>query len=365
MPAPRKNRLSIEERLRLHRDFWERREMARPLAAYWTSRDFFLSKHFKAARHLLVSGKIITPDMLVVDDFLPDYERLFQESETIGQDAFWTAEPYTSIPWMEAMLGCEVAGSPDAFITKHLLDSPEKIEAIEVRPDNPWLRKYLEFTEKLVTLADGRFTVGQPITRGPADMMGALLGQAEMVLAQADEPELMQRMFVKLAEIQRWIIKEQKKLVPPFHGGQALGFYHVWTPGPGVWYQEDLSTIMSPAMYREFLRPAEAVLTKGYDYTAIHLHPASFFILDDLLENDWLKAIQVNKDVGGPSVPEMIPQFKKITARKNLIMWGDLTVDDLACLRDNLDPVGLFFFMVPKDYDEAMRLQDVIHSWRK
>ncbi len=358
-------RPSIEERLRLHRDYWERRPLPRPLCAYWLSPDFFLSKHFKAAHPLLKSGKTITPDLVVVDAFLPDYERLFQETEAIGQDAFWTAEPYNSLPWMEAMLGCEVMGSPDAFVSKHLLDDPAELEKIEVRPDNPWLLKFLEFTEKLVKLSRGRFTVGQPITRGPADMMGALLGQAEMVLAQADEPEFMQRMFVKLAEIQRWILKEHKKLIPPFHGGQALGFYHVWTPGPSVWYQEDLSAIMSPEMYRDFLRPAEKILTAGYDYTAVHLHPASFFMLDDLLENDFLRAIQVNKDVGGPSVPQMIPEFKKITARKNLIIWGDLTLEDLACLRENLAPVGLFFFIVVKDLAEAAATQKFIHAWRE
>lgn len=363
MPTLAAQRPSIEERLQLHRDFWARRALPRPLASYWVSSDFFFSKHFKAAHKLLVSGKIITPDMVIVDEFLPDYERLFQETEAVGQDGFWTAEPYNHLPWMEAILGCEVVGSPDAFVTRHLLDSPEQVENIEVTPDNPWLRKFLEFTEKLVKLSGGRFPVAQPITRGPSDMMGALLGQTEMVLAQADDPELMQRLFVKLAEIQRWILKEQKKLVPPFHGGDSLGFYHVWTPGPSVWYQEDLSAIMSPDMYCEFLRPAEEVLTAGYEYTAIHLHPASFFMLDDLLDNDWLKAVEVNKDVGGPSVPEMIPEFKTIAARKNLIVWGDLTMDDLQCLRDNLEPVGLFLFLVPKDMEEAARMQEFIHNW--
>ena len=34
-----------------------------------------------------------------------------------------------------------------------------------------------------------------PIMRGPADMVGAIMGQTEMVFALADEPDLMKEFF--------------------------------------------------------------------------------------------------------------------------------------------------------------------------
>lgn len=359
-PTPRPD---IAARLDLHRAYWERRDMKHPLAAFRITPDFFLSRNYKAAHHLLEPGAIITADMLRVDDFLPDYERMYHESERIGQDAFFTAEPYVSMPWLEAMLGCTVVAGDSSFISEPWIKDPEQIKEVKLRPDNPWLLKYLEFTKKLVALSDGRFPVGQPIMRGPADVVGALVGQAEMVLAMMDEPEIMKDFFMKAGAAQAEVVRRQKELLPPFHGGDALGFYHVWTPGPCVWYQEDLSTIMSPDMYDEFLRDAERAICQGYDYTAVHLHPASFFILDQLLENDFLKAIQVNKDVGGPTVPEMLPQIKKIVERKNFIFWGDLTVDDIHVLRDNLPAKGLFFFTTAENFDDAAELLAAIRAW--
>lgn len=356
-------RPDVESRIALHRDYWERKDLPHPLAVFRITPDFFLSRNYRAAHHLLVPGKIITPDMLVVDDFMDDYERMYQESEKIGQDGFFTAEPYTSMPWMEAMLGCEVIAGDHSFVTEPWMTSLDQVDGIELRPDNPWLLKYLEFTEKLVRLSDGRFPIGQPILRGPADVVGSTMGQAEMVLAMVDEPEIMKAFFMKSAVAQRELIRRMWELTPLFHDGAAMGFYHVWTPEPCIWYQEDLSTIMSPSMYDEFLCPVEKEICDGYAQTMIHLHPAAFFILDSLLENDFLSAIQVNKDVGGPSVPEMISEIRKIVERKNFVFWGDLTVDDIKCLRDNLPAKGLFFFTTAPDYDEAARLLDALREW--
>ncbi|MCL1999805.1 MAG: hypothetical protein FWG74_00080 [Planctomycetes bacterium] len=360
MPEPRGD---VQSRLQMHRDYWDRKDLAHPLVAFRITPDFFLSRNYHAAHHLLVPGKVILPEMLVVDDFLPDYERMYQESEDIGQDAFFTAEPYISIPWMEAMLGCEVTAGDASFISRHYLTSPDQLEKLELRADNPWLEKYLEFAAKLVKFSEGRFPIGQPILRGPVDVAGALMGQAEMVMAMVDEPELMRKAFLKIGGFLRTVDTKMRELVPPFHGGEALGFYHVWTPGRCIWYQEDLATIISPDMYDDFLREPERNICQGCQYTFIHLHPAAFFILDNLLENDFLAAIQVNKDVGGPSVPEMLPKIRRIAERKNFVFWGDLTLDDIKCLRENLSARGLFFFTTADDLDHAKRLLDAVRAW--
>ncbi|MFH2116319.1 MAG: hypothetical protein ABIJ86_17595, partial [Spirochaetota bacterium] len=299
----------LDWRLDLHRSFWNRKGQAYPIAAFRVVPDFFFSRHYKAAAGLLVPGKKITPDMLDVDGFLPDYEHMFGMSEAIGQDAFWVAEPFTGIPWMEAMLGCEVHAGAESFISKPWMNSLDEIDKVGFDSGNPWLLKYLEFTEKLADCSAGRFPVGMPIMRGPSDLVGAIMGQTEMVLSLSDEPERMKGFFNRVTDAFIDVITAQEKLIPAFHGGSALGFYHVYCPGKSIWYQEDLSAIMSPALYREFLAEPERRICAGRDHTAIHLHPASFFMLDELLAKDDLKAIEVNKDVGGPTIEEMLPYF--------------------------------------------------------
>ncbi|MFQ3619931.1 MAG: hypothetical protein SNJ78_03190 [Spirochaetales bacterium] len=357
-------RLSIPERLNLHRFFWEGKDLPYPLAAFRLAKDFFFSRHFKAAEPLLKPGKRIIPQMLLVEEYLPDYLRMFQEVEQTGQDAFWTAEPFTGIPWMEAILGCEIYAGEESFTSKPWVQDFQQVDTLSLNRDNTWLKKYLEYTTKLCALSEGRFPVGMPIMRGPSDMVGALMGQTEMVYALEDDPQRMQSCLAKVTYIFLQVQRLQQSLIPSFHGGTALGFYHVWCPGPSIWYQDDLSALLSPELYRTFLLPTSRKICEGYPYTAVHLHPTSFFLLPDLLTITELKAVEVNKDVGGPSVKEMMKELKTILECKRLILWGDLTLEDLEEIKKSLPCRGLFFHIIAPSLPDAKERLQFIRNWR-
>jgi DNA-binding FadR family transcriptional regulator len=357
-------RASLEERLALHRAFWARQKQPRPLVSFRVG-DFFFARHFRAALPLLEPDKPISPEMLKVSEFLPDYERMFREAEDLGQDGFWTGEPFTGIPWMEAILGCPIHAGRESFTSRPWFSSPsETLEKVRFDPQNPWLAKYLEFTTALAAQSRGRYPVGMPIMRGPSDMLGALLGQQEMVLALMDtDPLVMRRLIERVTRIFLSVIEAQRRLTSSFYGGWALGFYHVWAPGPAIWFQDDLSSILSPKLYRQFFLDSARLILAGQDHTAVHLHPNSFFILDELLTLENLKVVQVNKDISGPGVKEMLPVLAKIMQTRGLILWGDLTIEDLELVRRNLPCRGLAFNVVAPTPDEARARLKHIQNW--
>ena len=203
-----------------------------------------------------------------------------------------------------------------------------------------------------------------PIMRGPTDMIGALLGQQEMVLAlMMEDPALMRRLVERVTGAFLAVIAAQTRRVPPFRGGTSLGFYHVWAPGPSIWFQDDLSAILSPRVYREFFLDSARTILQGHPHTAVHLHPASFFILDELLTLDGLKVVEVNKDIGGPGVADMLPVLSKIMQARGLILWGDLTIEDLETVRRHLPCRGLSLHVVAPTLDEARERRAYIHRW--
>ncbi len=357
-------RATLEERLALHRAFWSRAKQPRPLASFRVG-DFFFARHFPAARPLLEPDRLISPEMLILSEFLPDYERLFRQAEELGQDGFWTGEPFTGIPWMEAILGCPIRAGRESFTSRPWLASPlEAMEQVRFDPQNPWLGKYLEFTAALVAQSRGRYPVGMPIMRGPADMLGALLGQQQMVMAlMTADPQVMHRLIERVTRAFLAVIEAQRRLIPPFYGGQALGFYHVWAPGTAIWFQDDLSCILSPNLYRQFFLESARLILAGHDYTAVHLHPNSLFILDDLLTLENLKAVEINKDISGPGVKEMLPVLARIMQTRGLILWGDLTIEDLELVKQNLPCRGLALNMVAPTPDEAVARLEYIRKW--
>ncbi|MCE5266227.1 MAG: FCD domain-containing protein [Deltaproteobacteria bacterium] len=357
-------RASLVERLDLHRAFWAREKQSRPLAAFRVG-DFFFARHFQAALTLLEPDNPVLPEMLNVAEFLPDYERMFRETEELGPDAFWTGEPYTGIPWMEAILGCSIRAGRDSMTSKPWLSSTtEALDKVRFDPQNPWLAKYLEFTTALVKQSRGRYPVGMPIMRGPTDILGALLGQQEMVMALVDsDPQETKRLIERVTLAFLAVIEAQRRLIPPFYGGQALGFYHIWAPGKAIWFQDDLSAILSPGLYRQFFLDSARLILAGQEYTAVHLHPNSFFILDDLLSLENLKVVQVNKDIHGPGIAEMLPVLMKIMQTHGLILWGDLTVEDLELVRKNLPCRGLALNVVAPTKEEAAARLAYIRHW--
>ena len=351
---------SIEERLTMHKNYWEGKHQKSPLVSYRIG-DYFLADKFKANLPLLEKGRVVTADMVDVDAYLEDYERMYRQCEEVGQSAFFTAEPCTAFPWLEAMLGCTVIGQVVSFVTHPVFEYMADLQDIKLDVKNPWYQKYFEFVDKLTKLSNGRFPVGQPIIRGVTDTVGALVGQEEFACSLITDPELTKEVFMRVSDIHRAIIEEQYRHVQAFHGGYAIGFYHLWTPGKAIWYQEDLSLLMSPQNYSDYIVGTSINICEGYDYTLTHLHPASFLHLDSILSIKGLKAVQINKDVNGPTILEMLPECKRVLAAdKRLVIFADLVEEEIDNLLDNLPAEGLFFNIVAPTVERARELNEYI-----
>ena len=350
------------QRIQRHQAFWDRTPVERPLIGFRIG-DYLFANKFQAALPLLQEGKIITPDMLAVDRFLADYDRMYAQSLEIDQDAFWTAAPFTAIPWMEAMLGCEIRASEASFTSKPWLSDLAEIKRVQIdEAHNPWLAKYLEFVENLTAHSQGRYPVGQPILRGTSDMLGALRGQTNLVFDYLDHPQAIQQLAQKVTEIFRRVVQIHHEATTPFQRGYAMGFYHLWCPGPCLWFQDDLVALLSPGLYRKYFYEMNVHICQGYDYTLCHLHPTSFFILDDLLQIEELRVIEINKDIGGPSIAEMLPIFQNVLRKKCLLIWGDLDQDELELILAELPYEGLYLHIVAPTVAEAQNLRQFIET---
>ena len=184
----------LQTRLDRHYRFWRMEETDRPVVSFSLG-SYFFAQRFEAAAPLLVHNKEILPEMINPKDFLADYERQYQESLETGQDAFWVAEPFAALPWMEGMLGCKIYGAEESFWVEATLKDWDDLDKIARIEENPWFKKYLEFIEVLVEHSNGRFPVGQPILRGPSDMAGTLRGQSQFIMDLYDRPDQVKKLL--------------------------------------------------------------------------------------------------------------------------------------------------------------------------
>ena len=352
---------SIQERLDRHVAFWKRADADRPLVGF-TIGSYFPVHRFAAARDILQIKTAVSPEMLPVQPYLEDYERLYQLSLAVDQDLFWVAEPFTGIPWIEAICGCRISASSDSFWAERWLDDlsafPDRI-ALE---DNPWFQKYMEFVDWLVRQSRGRFSVGQPIFRGPVDVLAALRGHQQAVMDFLEEPRQVARVLNVLAAAFVDIVRRHQQTVPALHGGDGIGFYYLWAPGRVVWLQEDASALLNPGIYRGQVFAFDSKIAAAYPHSLFHLHPASLFILEHLVEMEPLKIVQINKDVGGPSISQMMPKFRSVLERKCLVIWGDLNAEEIEEIVCGLPARGLALHVVAPNPEQANLLMEVVRQ---
>ena len=324
-----------ERRAELHDKFW-RRENPDHLVGFCPG-DYFISRRFAAAKPLLDAGREIKPDDIDPESYMPDYERMYEDALDHGGDLFYTPEPMPGIPWLEAMSGFPVRSGPSSFFAMET----ENLEAGKI-VCRDWQDKYLKFMDVLSVCGEGRYICGQPIMRGPSDLLGTGIGQQQLIFDMTDRPGDVRQKLDAFADL----LLDVLALSNPksMFGGYAMGFYHLWCPDRCLWFQDDLTAIMSPDLYKEFLYKIHTRLAGSAPYTMIHLHMTSSYIIEDLLKIDELNAIQVNKDIGEPIEP-MIPVLKKIQSEKNLVLWGDFSTAELNMLREELDPRGVYIIV--------------------
>lgn len=347
-----------------HIEFWSGEKMNRPLFGFSLG-SYFPAKRYLGAEKLLVDGLHVTPEMIIVEDFLDDYERMYKETIDVEQDLTLVASPYTGIPWMEAILGCEIIGGQSSFIAEPMHLSWKRIEDITFDPDNLWVKKYMEFIEKLIILSKGRFPIGQPILRGVSDMMSCLRGHEQFAIDYILYPDESIALQNKLTKFYIQFIKYQQEWLNEFSGGTGFGFYSLWTPDKAIWFQEDACALLSPKLYAKYLRKANEEISRVYPFNLIHLHPASLFALDEILTIEELKVIQINKDVGGPTIEELIPYFIKVVKKgKRLLVWGDLSLDEVKLICRKVPMKGVCLHIVAEDTNIAINISIFINKYR-
>jgi hypothetical protein len=188
--------------------------------------------------------------------------------------------------------------------------------------------------------------------RGIADLLSALYGPENFVLRMYDDPEEVHAVVAQLTDY--WIAFGRCLLnrLPLFQGGTGSFFYGLWCPGRMIWLQEDAVALLSPALYEEFIYPADLRIAESFENAVMHLHPTRFIPSRQLVETK-LAAIELHVDHDGPRAEAVEPHYRTVLQRKPLLIWGDLTSADLDFVLAHLPGEGLALNIVVKSAADA------------
>ena len=340
-----------------YKDFWSRADVKRPLVGF-TLVGWFPFGEFASCKNW-GSSKYLTPDMIDPAAFMDDHLRMLREGEVIDDDLLRGAGPtQVAVPFLPGALGCKVRILSDNVMGEEQSLSWEK--ALQVRLDlqNPWIRRYMEFGQALAARGQGLFPVSHAADLGPTDLHAALRGHSQSILDLTDEPEKSAELLDRLGDIFYTYTQEYWKAIPLFHGGYYDGHYSLWSPGPIIRMQEDATAVYSPGLYRKFVQPVDRKLASRFASSFIHLHSTSMFLLDALLEIEEIRCFEINNDVCGPPLEDMVGYFQMVQkAHRPLLIRGSFSPEELNLLMDCLEPRGLFLNVMVNSMMEIENLR--------
>ena len=343
-----------------YRAFWRRDPVTRPLIGF-SFVGWFPLEEFAACRAWGSEGRL-TPEMIDPQAFVDDHLRMLREGEIVDYDLIRGACPgQVAIPWLPAMLGCELRILPQNVLGNERLLSWEDALAARLDPGGAWYAKYMEFAGLLARAAEDRFPVSHTPELGPTDLHAVLRGHTQSILDLVDEPEKSSALLMRLGEMFLQFTEATWARLPRFCGGYFDAQYSLWSPGPIVRMQEDATAAYSPALYRRFVQPVDRMLAAHFPCSFVHLHSTSMFLLDEFLEIDEIRCFEINNDAAGPPVAEMIPHFAKVQrAAKPLLIRGAFTTAELQSVVNALDHRGLFLNVMVNGPGEIEALRPIV-----
>jgi hypothetical protein len=259
---------------------------------------------------------------------------------------------------LAAALGAELQGSTD---TIWIHPRPEATDQIVLDPANRWWQLHLDLVTACKQLAGDRYFVGCPDLIEGLDTLAGLRGTQAVLLDTVDRPEELARQLQAVNDA--WFAAfDQLYAVINEDGEMAFCYFSLWAPGKLAKLQSDISIMMSPGGFRQFVQPYIREQCRFLDYSLYHLDGVGAIRhLDALLEIEELNAIQWTPGVGQPQGgdPCWYDLYRRIRAGGKAIMASLVEVDELQPLLDAVGPAGvhlLMHFETEHDIDRALAI---------
>jgi hypothetical protein len=259
---------------------------------------------------------------------------------------------------LAAILGAELEGSQD---TIWIHPRAGERDEIVLDPDNRWWRLHLDLVRACKRLAGGRYYVGLPDLIEGLDTLAGLRGTQAVLLDTVDRPEELERQLQAVNDVWFEVFNRLYEVINE-DGEMAFCYFSLWGPGKVAKLQSDISIMMSPPSFRQFVQPYLRQQCQWLDYSLYHLDGVGAIRhLDALLEIEELNAIQWTPGVGQPQGgdPRWYDLYKRIKAGGKAIMASWVEVDELQPLLDAVGPEGvhlLMHFETEHDIDRAMAI---------
>lgn len=205
--------------------------------------------------------------------------------------------------------GSEPEYKEDTIWFDHIIDdlNPSALTLNENR-----IQKQIDTVQYYVDKAESRYFVGMPDNGGSMDALASLRGNTELLMDLIANPEGVLAMREKLDTDLSVLNKRFYDVIQKTNGGGVHSWMNLLCEGTIAQMQSDMSVMISPEMYGQFVAPEIQFHSSNLDYPVYHFDGIEqIAFLDHILAIDELKVIQWTHCAGQLSPSHYIEALKK------------------------------------------------------
>lgn len=237
--------------------------------------------------------------------------------------------------------------------------------------NNRWWDFHLALIDEALRQANGRYMVGMPDLIENMDTLASLRGSEQLLMDLIERPDWVHR---SLEQINEAFFASFDRLYERirFDGGNSFVF-DIWGPGKTAKVQCDLSCMLSPAMFREFVVPSLEAQCRWLDYSMYHLDgETALHLVDELLAVESLDAVEwtpMGLSVDDPArphggSPKWYDLYRRIKRAGKSVQAIGVKEHEVLPLIDAVGPEGLYIGAAAPDLAAAERLAQSVRQYQ-
>ncbi len=207
------------------------------------------------------------------------------------------------------------------------VDDWAEVMPLRIRPDNQHWQHVLAFAEAAGQRAAGKFLVDALDMHSNLDALAAFRGYQQFCLDMIDQPEVIDQVVAQVIELYSLVYEGVANAARMDEVGWTTHWGQLTAPGKSEMMQCDFSAVMSPEMFRRWLRPALEAESEFLDHSFYHLDgPDALIHLPELLSIpnihgiQWVPGAALDAERGQHTWVDLFQTIQK--AGKAVQTWG-------------------------------------------
>jgi hypothetical protein len=269
---------------------------------------------------------------------------------------------------LATFLGSEPELAEDTVWYQPCIEDPESSPPLAFDPENRWWRIHEAVIRACVERSRGRYFVGCPDLIENLDTLASLRGTQTVLMDLIERPDWVQ---ARLGEINQAFFAAYQRiydLIAHPDGSAAWGAFGLWAPGKMAKVQCDISAMLSPRMFGQFVAPWLEEQCQWLDYSMFHLDGADCIPhLDRLLAIESLDAIEWTPNPGVPrgDDPYWFPMYRRILEAGKSVQMVSVSQHQVVPILDALGPRGLYLMLDDiTSADQLYALERAVEPYR-